>query len=89
MSRGKSRGGELPRTLGMRPRMTLPSAALRMDMTTSEANAPPKTVIRGCRVAMIAAIRNVLSPADMSARGGQTGRKSAISMTYRSLKRQS
>lgn len=31
-------------------------------MTTSEANAPPKTVIRGCLVAMIAAIKKVLSP---------------------------
>jgi len=37
-------------------------AALRMDMMTKLANAPKKTVIRGCRVAMIAAIKNVLSP---------------------------
>lgn len=35
-------------------------------MTTSEAKAPPKTVIRGCREAMIAAMRNVLSPAHVS-----------------------
>jgi hypothetical protein len=53
-------------TLGIRPRMTLPRAALKMDMTTKEANAPPKTVIRGCREAMMAAMRNVLSPAHVS-----------------------
>ena len=41
-------------------------AALRMDMMTRLANAPKKTVIRGCRVAMIAAIKNVLSPAKVS-----------------------
>jgi hypothetical protein len=49
-------------TFGIIPNITRPKAALRIDMTTSEANAPPKTVIRACRVAIIAAIRNVLSP---------------------------
>jgi hypothetical protein len=38
-------------------------AALRIDMMTKLANAPRNTVIRGCRVAMIAAIKKVLSPA--------------------------
>jgi hypothetical protein len=37
-------------------------AALRIDMMTKLAKAPRNTVIRGCRVAMIAAIRKVLSP---------------------------
>ena len=46
--------------------MTLPSAALKMDMTTKDAKAPPNTVIRGCRDAMMAAMRNVLSPAHVS-----------------------
>lgn len=42
--------------------MTLPIAALNIDMTTKLAKAPRKTVIRGCLVAMIAAMRKVLSP---------------------------
>lgn len=41
-------------------------AALRMDMMTRLAKAPKKTVMRGCRVAMIAAIKNVLSPVNVS-----------------------
>lgn len=31
-------------------------------MTTSDPKAPANTVIRGCRIASIAAIKNVLSP---------------------------
>jgi hypothetical protein len=46
-------------------------AALRMDMITKLAKAPKKTVIRGCRVAMIAAIKNVLSPVSVSSTNGQ------------------
>ena len=46
----------------MRPRMTLPMAALKTLMTSKLANAPENTVNRGCRVAMMAAMRNVLSP---------------------------
>ena len=42
--------------------MTLPMAALSIDMMTRLAKAPRKTVIRGCLVAMIAAIKKVLSP---------------------------
>lgn len=42
--------------------MTLPMAALRTDMTTSEAKAPAKTVNLGLRDARMAAMRNVLSP---------------------------
>lgn len=49
-------------TAGIRPKMTLPIAALRILITIKLANAPPNTVILGCRVAMIAAIRKVLSP---------------------------
>jgi hypothetical protein len=49
-------------TFGTRPRMTRPSAADNMDMTTRLANAPPKTVTRECRLAMMAAIKKVLSP---------------------------
>lgn len=37
-----------------------------MDMMTRLAKAPKNTVIRGCRVAMIAAIKNVLSPGHVS-----------------------
>lgn len=50
------------RTFGMKPRMTLPSAADSTDMSTRLANAPANTTVRECRVAMIAAIRKVLSP---------------------------
>jgi hypothetical protein len=46
--------------------MTRPMAALRMDMMTKLAKAPKNTVIRGCRVAIIAAIKNVLSPISVS-----------------------
>lgn len=42
--------------------MTRPSAADKIDMTTSEAKAPANTVILGCLEAMIAAIKKVLSP---------------------------
>jgi hypothetical protein len=49
-------------TFGTSPKMTFPMAALKMDMMTRLAKAPKKTVIRGCLVAMIAAIRKVLSP---------------------------
>lgn len=52
-------------TLGIRPRIILPSAALSIDMITNEPKAPKNTVIRACRVAMIAAIRKVLSPEEV------------------------
>lgn len=42
--------------------MTRPMAAERIDMTTSEAKAPAKTVSLGWREARMAAMRNVLSP---------------------------
>jgi hypothetical protein len=42
--------------------MTLPIAALNTLMTNKLANAPENTVNRGCLVAMMAAMRNVLSP---------------------------
>jgi hypothetical protein len=42
--------------------MTFPIAALNTLITNKLAKAPPNTVSRGCRVAMIAAIKNVLSP---------------------------
>lgn len=63
MSRGRN-GISHELTAGIRPKMTLPIAALRMLITIKLANAPPNTVILGCRVAMIAAIRNVLSPVE-------------------------
>lgn len=51
-------------------------AALRIDMMTRLAKAPRKTVMRGCLVAMIAAIRNVLSPAQqVSYRKGSRGER--------------
>jgi hypothetical protein len=49
-------------TAGINPKMTLPIAALNTLMTNKLANAPEKTVNRGCLVAMMAAMRKVLSP---------------------------
>lgn len=49
-------------TAGINPKMTLPIAALNTLITNKLANAPEKTVNRGCLVAMMAAMRNVLSP---------------------------
>lgn len=39
-----------------------PIPALNSDIRTSEPNAPKKTIRRGCRIARMAAMRNVLSP---------------------------
>lgn len=50
------------RTLGIKPKITRPKAALNMLITTKLAKAPANTVIRGCLVAIMAAIRKVLSP---------------------------
>lgn len=55
-------------TFGMKPRIILPSAADRTDMSTRLAKAPAKTTVRECREAMIAAIRKVLSPGVVSGR---------------------
>lgn len=50
------------RTLGINPKITRPIAALNILITTKLAKAPANTVIRECLVAMMAAIRKVLSP---------------------------
>lgn len=49
-------------TAGINPKTTFPNAALNILITNKLANAPLKTVRRGCRVAMMTAMRNVLSP---------------------------
>jgi hypothetical protein len=55
--------------------MTFPIAALTILITIRLANAPVNTVIRGCRVAMMAAMRNVLSPTGcLKSRGVPGGR---------------
>lgn len=59
---GDGRRGGREHTFGINPRITRPIAALSTLITTRLANAPPNTVMRACRVAIMAAMRKVLSP---------------------------